>query len=203
MRHFVIAGCIAVLLVIAACQTNGATPSPDGPGQPASGAPSQGVAASTSTPEATTEGITVTSEAFIDGGQIPAEYACGGQNVSPPLAWTGVPEGTAAVALVMDDPDAVGGLYIHWVVSDIAANTTGSARGTTPAGGQVLPNSGGNRRYLGPCPPQGSGVHHYRFTLYALAKPAALAESTPAGGAVAAFSAGASARGQLIGTYAG
>lgn len=107
------------------------------------------------------------------------------------------------MALVVDDPDAVGGLYIHRVVSDIPPTTTMSAEGAAPAGGRVSQNSGGNRAYLGPCPPRGTGVHHYRFTVYALPKRLGLSDATPARQAADAIAKAAIAQGRLVGTFTG
>ncbi len=176
----------------------GGTPSPSGDGR-TSGGPSSPPTSGTPTPAR----IAVTSSAFADGAPIPLRYSCRGANVPPPLRWTGAPAGTAAFALVVDDPDAVGGLYIHWVVTDIPATTTHSAEGAVPAGGQVGANSGGNRAYLGPCPPRGSGVHHYRFTVYTLPRRLGLAAGTPARQAVAAIATVATAQGRLVGTFSG
>ena len=157
--------------------------------------------AGTASPTAGT--LTVTSSAFRDGQPIPRRHSCKGDNTPPPLAWTGVPADTAALALVVDDPDAVGGLYIHWVVTDIPPSSTDLAAGRPPAGARVTPNSGGDPSYLGPCPPAGTGVHHYRFTLYAVAEELKLAANTPARDAVAAIKRGAVAQARLVGTYRG
>jgi Raf kinase inhibitor-like YbhB/YbcL family protein len=108
--------------------------------------------------------LTISSPAFADGGPIPAQYTCRGLNIAPPLAWS-VPFGGA---LIVDDPDAVGGTYVHWIVTGIAPGPGRTGDGQTPAGGIALPNSDGEPSYTGPCPPPGSGVHHYRFTLYQL-----------------------------------
>jgi Raf kinase inhibitor-like YbhB/YbcL family protein len=152
--------------------------------------------------DATTGGeITVTSTAFEADGKIPTRYSCRGEGVTPPLAWTGVPSGTAALALVVDDPDAVNGLFVHWVVTDIPPTASGSAEGGAPTGGSVSENSGGDRSYLGPCPPKGSGTHHYRFTVYALDKRLDLPESTSAKQAVDAVDDAAVAKGRLVGTF--
>lgn len=112
--------------------------------------------------------LTLTSPAFAEGGAIPREFTCDGANVSPPLAWSGVPAGTVVLALIVDDPDAGG--FIHWVVYDIDPAITGFAKSesTFKAGhpfseGQ---NSFGKIGYGGPCPP--SGIHHYVFRLLAL-----------------------------------
>ncbi len=122
----------------------------------------------------------MSSPAFGDNTQIPAEYSCNGRNVPPPLGWENPPPGTESLALVVDDPDAVGGLYIHWVVTGIPPTVTQIVEGALPDGAHVGLNSGGDAAYLGPCPPAGTGVHHYRFQLYALGKPLTLAPTTPA-----------------------
>ncbi|BCI88141.1 UPF0098 protein [Mycobacterium kansasii] len=108
--------------------------------------------------------LTISSPAFADGAPIPVQYTCKGANIAPPLSWS-APLGAA---LVVDDPDAVGGNYVHWIVIGIPPGAGSSADGQTPAGGTSLPNSGGQAAYSGPCPPPGTGTHHYRFTLYQL-----------------------------------
>ncbi len=108
--------------------------------------------------------VTISSPAFTDGAPIPVQYTCKGANIAPPLTWS-APLGAA---LVVDDPDAVGGLYVHWIVVGIPPGPGSTADGQTPAGATSLPNSGGQAAYTGPCPPAGTGVHHYRFTLYQL-----------------------------------
>jgi Raf kinase inhibitor-like YbhB/YbcL family protein len=110
--------------------------------------------------------ITVTSPAFAEGEPIPDNDTCDGANVSPPLAWTGVPGDARNIALVVDDPDAPSGTFTHWVVLDLATGVTGSEEGSVPTGGVQAQNSTGRASYLGPCPP--SGTHRYRFTVYAL-----------------------------------
>lgn len=145
--------------------------------------------------------MTLTSSAFPPGQPIPTRYSCKGGDIPPPLAWGGVPPGTVELALVVDDPDAVSGVFVHWVVLGIAPSAAGSPEGGVPPGGTVLPNSGGERRYLGPCPPPGTGVHHYRFTLYALDAPLDLDPGTPARRASAAIANAASATTRLVGTY--
>ncbi|MGB9223670.1 YbhB/YbcL family Raf kinase inhibitor-like protein, partial [Mycobacterium sp.] len=106
--------------------------------------------------------LTISSPAFPDGAPIPVQYTCKGANIAPPLTWS-APLGAA---LVVDDPDAVGGLYTHWIVVGIPPGPGSTADGQTPGGGNSLPNSAGQAGYSGPCPPAGTGVHHYRFTLY-------------------------------------
>lgn len=114
----------------------------------------------------------LTSTAFQNQGAIPAVHSYRGGNLSPPLTIRGVPAGTASLALICADPDAPGGPWIHWVVWDIAPQTTEIARDSLPAGAIAGANSWGKAAWGGPAPP--SGTHHYVFRLYALKEPAAV-----------------------------
>lgn len=112
------------------------------------------------------------SDAFTPGNPIPARYTCSGENISPPLSWTGVPHGAKSLALVVDDPDAPSGTFVHWVVYNLPPETThldaGVPKSTSvPSGGMQGRNSFGSDGYGGPCPPPGK-PHHYRFLLFAL-----------------------------------
>ncbi|MGH3633164.1 YbhB/YbcL family Raf kinase inhibitor-like protein [Mycobacterium sp.] len=156
-----------------------------------------------SPPPAAAAKFTVTSSAFADNAPIPAEYSCKGRNVPPPLRWENVPAGTGSLALVVDDPDAPAGLYVHWVVTGIPPATTEIGEGALPAGASVGLNSGGNAAYLGPCPPAGSGVHHYRFRLYALREPLDLAPTTPAQQATQTIANAATAVAGTVGLFSG
>ena len=107
----------------------------------------------------------ISSSAFEDNKAIPSEYTCDGADISPPLSFSEIPNNTKSLALIMDDPDASAGAWVHWLVWNIPANKTGFSEGenvTFPQG----ENDFGNFDYGGPCPP--SGVHHYYFKLYAL-----------------------------------
>jgi Raf kinase inhibitor-like YbhB/YbcL family protein len=111
------------------------------------------------------------SGAFAEGGAIPTKYTCEGRDVSPPLAWSGVPAGAKSLALVVDDPDAPDPAapkmtWVHWVVYDIPPATTAIAEGAGPAGAKDGTNDFGRTGYGGPCPP--IGRHRYFFKLYAL-----------------------------------
>jgi len=115
--------------------------------------------------------ITITSAAFTGGGMIPREHTCDGRDISPPLAWSGVPEGTKSLALICDDPDAPVGTWVHWVLFNLPATADELPQGIP--GDKVLKNGaihGINdfRKfgYGGPCPP--GGTHRYYFKLYAL-----------------------------------
>lgn len=203
-RRLAAALAVGGLAALAGCGSSGgggASGSPSGASTAASSTPASTAAStpaspstSPSTPAAAP--FAITSPVFRATGRIPARYTCDGANVSPPLAWGGVPAGTARLALVVDDPDAVGGTYTHWVVVDIPPRTTRAAEGTVPADGRQVANSSGGPGYIGPCPP--SGTHRYRFTLYALPGPVT-ATTLPA--VLTALDRDATARTRLVGTY--
>ena len=150
-------------------------------------------------------GIIVTSPAFADNGAIPKEYTCDGAGQSPPLAWVGRPPGTSTYALVVDDPDAPNGGFLHWVVPTIPASVT-----SVPAAGKPGPpvpglvqgkNGAGGDAWQPICPPHGARAHHYVFTVYAVGRPLALAVGATAAQVQAALRSAALATGQLTGTY--
>lgn len=118
------------------------------------------------------------SEAFENGERIPSRYTCDGKNVSPPLRIEDVPEEAESVALVMDDPDAPGGTFDHWLVWNIDPATTEIREGEAPEGVSGK-NDFGDLSYGGPCPP--SGTHSYRFKIYALDRTLDLAEGSTKG----------------------
>lgn len=102
---------------------------------------------------------------FLDNETIPAKYTCDGENISPALAWNGIPRGTKSFALRVIDPDAPSGHFIHWLVANIPADVTLLKEGAVPAG-EEIENDFGRTGWGGPCPP--SGEHRYIFTLDAL-----------------------------------
>jgi len=108
----------------------------------------------------------LTSDAFAQGGAIPEEHTCDGADRSPPLAWTDPPEGTAAFAVLVTDPDARG--FVHWVLADIPADVRALPAGEGDGIGVPGENDFGGTGWGGPCPP--SGEHRYEFRLYALAE---------------------------------
>jgi Raf kinase inhibitor-like YbhB/YbcL family protein len=110
----------------------------------------------------------LSSPAFDAGQPIPVEFTCMGENVSPPLVWRDAPEGAKSFVLVIEDPDAPGGVFRHWGLYDIPASQTGLARGATPRAAKTAINDFGRKAYDGPCPPPGHGTHHYHFRLAAL-----------------------------------
>ncbi len=114
--------------------------------------------------------LALTSAAFPPGGAIPKDHTCDGKDLAPPLEWSGVPAGTKSLALVVDDPDAPNGMWVHWVLYDLPPNTRGLPLGTKskdlPAGTREGLNDWKRTGYRGPCPP--SGRHRYFHRLYAL-----------------------------------
>lgn len=111
--------------------------------------------------------IGLMSSAFSDGEMIPQKYTCDAENVSPPLFWSDIPEGTESMALIVDDPDAPVGTWVHWVLYDIPADQYSLPEGVIGVGNEGK-NNFGNVGYGGPCPPMGP-THRYFFKIYALA----------------------------------
>lgn len=113
-------------------------------------------------------GLEVISPVFRDGCPIPKQYTCRGHNVNPPLNILKVPVSTQSLTLIMHDPDAVNGDYVHWLVWDIPPGTEVISVNSVPVGAIQGQNSGGQNKYTGPCPPKGTGTHRYIFDFYAL-----------------------------------
>ena len=120
-------------------------------------------------------GLTITSQAFAHNGEIPAKYTCDGKDISPPLAWSGLPAGTKSLALIVDDPDAPDPAapkmtWVHWVLYNIPPGATGLPEGVKsgelPKGTKEALNDWKRTGYGGPCPP--IGRHRYFLKLYAL-----------------------------------
>jgi len=108
----------------------------------------------------------LSSPAFGNLDKIPEKFTCDGENISPPLEISDVPEGAQSLVLVLEDPDAPRGTFVHWVVFNIDPMTTRVMQGEAPADTVESVTSTGKRGYFGPCPP--SGTHRYFFKLYAL-----------------------------------
>lgn len=148
--------------------------------------------------------LTVTSKAFAEGGIIPSKYTCDGANISPPIAWSGMPERTKSLALISDDPDAPRGTWVHWVIYDIPANTNELPEHvptvkTLPNGAKQGTNDFHRIGYGGPCPP--SGTHRYYFKLYALDTKIDLEPGATKEELVRAMQGHILAEGQLMGKY--
>jgi Raf kinase inhibitor-like YbhB/YbcL family protein len=110
----------------------------------------------------------ITSPAFSEGDTVPVRFTCDGDDVSPPLAWSAVPEGTSELRLSVTDPDAPGGTFTHWLVTGMDPTSSGVDEGDVPTGGTQLENGFGDSVYGGPCPPPGRGAHRYVFAIEAL-----------------------------------
>jgi len=116
--------------------------------------------------------FTITSPAFGHGDAIGRQFTCDGDDVSPPLTWSGAPAGSLSLALLCDDPDAPRGTWHHWAIFDIPVDVTalpeGYRRQERVGTIRQAVNDFGTVGYGGPCPPPGHGVHHYHFRLLAL-----------------------------------
>jgi Raf kinase inhibitor-like YbhB/YbcL family protein len=155
----------------------------------------------TPAPGVTLATLVVTSTAFAAGASIPVQYTCEGANTSPPLAWNDPPPSAKSFALVVDDPDAPGQTFVHWVLYDLDASTRSLPEGqkTAPAGAHDGKNDFGNPSWGGPCPP--SGRHRYFHKVYALDTVLPdLGQPTKAD-LTNAMNAHVVAQGELVGTY--
>jgi Raf kinase inhibitor-like YbhB/YbcL family protein len=143
--------------------------------------------------------IELTSSAFGQGATIPRKYTCDGDNLSPPLAWSAPPGGTQSLALVVDDPDAPRGTYVHWVLFNLSLDQDGLSEGVQNVGVQGRNNAGGIK-YAGPCPPPGP-AHRYFFKLYALDIELDLKPGANKAEVVQAMEGHILAQGELMGRY--
>ncbi len=141
----------------------------------------------------------ITSPAFAHNGGIPAKYTCDGGDASPPLMLENIPGTAKSLALIVDDPDAPAGTWVHWVVWNIPAAAGEIRENSFPAGASQGKNSWGRNSYGGPCPP--SGTHRYFFKLYALDATLNLGADTTKKGLEKAMEGHVIARAELIGIY--
>jgi Raf kinase inhibitor-like YbhB/YbcL family protein len=142
--------------------------------------------------------MSLTSPAFNDSDPIPTLYSCDGDDVSPDLDWFGIPEGTKSLALIMDDPDAPVGTWVHWVLFNIPADIPGLQQDISGVGVEGL-NSWGRTGYGGPCPP--GGTHRYFFKLYALDISLDLEEGADKAALLEAMEGHILGQAELMGTY--
>lgn len=112
------------------------------------------------------EALKVSSPVFDNNSTIPTKYTCDGENINPPILIKNVPDRTKSLALIVDDPDAPVGIWVHWVLWNIDPGTKGIKENSVPKGAQQGINDFRKHKYGGPCPP--SGTHRYFFKLYAL-----------------------------------
>ncbi|HEX7097014.1 MAG TPA: YbhB/YbcL family Raf kinase inhibitor-like protein [Acidimicrobiales bacterium] len=145
--------------------------------------------------------IKLTSPAFHDGGGIPARYARDGADVPPPLRWSGIPAGTVELALVLVDPDAPSGMFVHWIVAGLDPTLPGLDDGARVPKVEGR-NSWGEIGYGGPQPPPHDPPHRYVFTLYALAEPSGFRHGASHVEFVDAIRGKELTSGQLVGRYA-
>lgn len=149
--------------------------------------------------------ITVTSTAFEEGSMIPKKHTGDGEDISPPLFWTGVPEGTKSIALICHDPDAPVGTWVHWVLWNLPPDTRELAEAvptqeTLASGATQGKNDFGNIGYGGPAPPRGS-AHRYYFKVYALDTTLDLDSGATKKQLLKAMENHVLAQGQLMGKY--
>jgi Raf kinase inhibitor-like YbhB/YbcL family protein len=146
--------------------------------------------------------LKMSSNAFEPGGRIPKKYTGEGADVSPPLSWSGVPEGTVELALICDDPDAPRKEpWVHWVLYKISADRSSLHEGRSEPAIDGR-NDFGKHGYGGPMPPRGHGVHHYHFRLYALDQPLSINKPGAAkADLLKAMEGHIIAQTELIGTY--
>jgi len=146
----------------------------------------------------------LTSPSFKNGEAIPRKYSCDGQDISPPLRWKNLPDGAASLALIMDDPDAPGRTWVHWVLLNLPASMNELPENITsepelPGGGSQGNNSWNRTGYGGPCPP--GGTHRYFFKLYALDTQLELSAGATKEEALKAMEGHILAQGEIMGTY--
>jgi Raf kinase inhibitor-like YbhB/YbcL family protein len=148
--------------------------------------------------------IKITSPAFEDNGLIPPRYTCDGADISPPLQWDALPEGTKSIAIICDDPDAPMGTWVHWVLFNLPAETKELVENippdrTLPDGASQGISDFGRIGYGGPAPP--SGTHRYFFKIYALDTQIDLTSGANKRQLLNAMQGHILGRGQLIGKY--
>jgi Raf kinase inhibitor-like YbhB/YbcL family protein len=145
----------------------------------------------------------LTSPAFRNGATLPKEFTCDGKlgGVNPPLAWSRRPRDLKSQALIVEDPDAPGGTYVHWTVWRMMVRTTGLQADIPPIGLPQGKNSAGKTGYAPPCPPEGDKPHRYQFIIYALKEPIDARPGAPPEEVISKIEDAALARGVLVGNY--
>jgi Raf kinase inhibitor-like YbhB/YbcL family protein len=145
------------------------------------------------------DGFVLTSPAFRPGGRIPRRHTCEGEDVSPALVWANLPAGTKELALVVEDPDAPGGIFVHWAAWGLPGTAEALAEGeSAPGEGR---NDFATIGYRGPCPPRRHGPHRYVFRLYALGSSVAVPPGAGKAELLEAIEAHVLGVAELVGTY--
>lgn len=153
--------------------------------------------------------MTMCSDGFGEGQTIPRRYGEDGEDVSPPLTWSGEPAGTLELALIVDDPDAPSPKpWVHWILYKIPPEVHALPEGVAQSpslksapGAKQGKNSWGGVGYRGPAPPRGHGMHHYHFHLYALDSPMQTAKAMDKEGLLREMQGHILAQTELVGTY--
>ncbi len=153
----------------------------------------------------TMETISISADGFKEGETIPEEFTCEGRNISPRLSWKGIPSGTKSIALIMDDPDAPKGTFVHWVLYNMNAKAQNLPKGMSlnpklPDGSIQGMTDFGRPGYGGPCPPPGK-PHRYFFKIYALDTTLDLPPGATKGQVESAMKEHILAKGELMGKY--
>jgi len=151
------------------------------------------------------EQISISPDTFKDGSSLPVEQTCDGDDCSPALSWEGLPDSTRSITLIADDPDAPGQTFVHWVIYNIPADSSGlppgvSKNNTLDDGILQGNNDFGRIGYNGPCPPLGK-AHRYFFKVYALDTKLSLKSGATKSQLEAAMSGHILAQGEMIGKY--
>ena len=141
----------------------------------------------------------ITSPVFEHHGSIPAKYTCDGSDINPPLRIQGAPAGAKSLAIIVDDPDAPRGMWVHWIAWNIDPNTAEIREDSVPKGAVQGVNDFRRHTYGGPCPP--SGTHRYFFKVYALDVPLNLGVNSEKEDLVNAMKGHILAEALIIGTY--
>jgi Raf kinase inhibitor-like YbhB/YbcL family protein len=179
-----IGGAVFLALAVAGCGSSGGTPGEAG------------------TSEVGTTPLAVASPSFRNGGVIPKQFTCDGAGARPTLSWAGVPAKAAEVAILVGDPDAPGGTFVHWTVWGLPPTARGEVTaGVLPTGAIEGANSARHTGWTPPCPPKGAAPHHYIFGVYALRKRVDLTAGADPARVVPAVRAAAIASGSLTASY--
>jgi Raf kinase inhibitor-like YbhB/YbcL family protein len=149
--------------------------------------------------------IQLSSTAFNESEAIPVTYTCDGENISPPLSWASAPQDTQSLALIVDDPDAPSGTFVHWVAFNLSPKLSSLSEGASSPGSQDTAGTPGTNSfrksgYAGPCPPRGK-PHRYFFKIYALDILLGLKSGASKADVEKAMQGHILAQGQLMGTY--
>lgn len=199
-RQVLIAAVALAVTVVGGCRNDGRElRDPTAPLPPTTTTSLAPGAGSTFAPATTPPQVLTLLAPWRDGAAIPARHTCDDVDLSPALTWTNLPEGTIEVAITMNDLDAD---LVHWVVTGIDLEVTGTIEGQAPDGATVWPNDLGTVGWAGPCPPPGDVGHLYLFTVHALNQQLEVADDASAAEVVELLNQTALAQSSVSGTYA-